>query len=86
MREMHLTSALITVVIAYVRRLMVTIDFTLRRIQSFIMRNDLLRGDYDSKPVLQCVEGSFFLFAASARGRYYAELLISVSWNFVLRF
>jgi len=35
-------------------------------------------SDYDSKPVLQCVEGSFWLLAASACGRYCAELLISL--------
>jgi len=33
-------------------------------------------GDHDSKPILQCVEGLFWLLAASACGRYCAELLI----------
>jgi len=51
--------------------------------QSFITRDDLLRGDYDSKHVLQCVEGSFLLLVASACGRHYAELLISVAWKLI---
>ena len=51
--------------------------------QSFIMRNDLFRGNYNSKPVLQCAEGSILLLVASTCGRYFAQLLISVSWKFL---
>jgi len=50
------------------------IGFPLRRMQSFITLNGRF-GDYDYKPVLQCVEGSFLLLAASVCGRYYEELL-----------
>jgi len=35
-------------------------------------------GDYDSKPVLQCVKVHFWLLTASACGRYCVELLISL--------
>jgi len=33
-------------------------------------------GDYDSKPVVQCVEGSFWLLTAFACRQYCAEMLI----------
>jgi len=43
----------------------------------YSMQRPALR-DYDRKPVLQCVEGSFWLLAASACGRNCAELLTSL--------
>jgi len=51
-------------------------------------QNHHIKQTNDSKPVLQCVEGSFWLLAAFACGRYCAELLISLlgSLYFVFNF